>query len=42
MHYGIRSLSVGDYAQARVQAQVAHEAAEAGRDRAFLWDHMLL
>jgi hypothetical protein len=42
MHCGIRSPSVGDFAQARVQAQLAHEAAEAGRDRVFLWDHMLL
>ena len=42
MHYGIRSPSVGDCAQARGQAELAHEAAEAGRDGMFLWDHMLL
>src|SRR4051794_33128465 len=29
-------------AMARVQAALAHQAAEAGRDGVFLWDHMLL
>jgi hypothetical protein len=41
MHYGVRSPNwrLGPW---RVQAQSAHEAAEAGRDGVFLWDQMLL
>jgi hypothetical protein len=40
MHYGLSSPNVGNHAHARVQAELAHEAVEAGRHGVFLWHHM--
>jgi hypothetical protein len=42
MHYGISSPNFGDEAHARVQAELAHGAAQAGRDGVFLWGPLLL
>jgi alkanesulfonate monooxygenase SsuD/methylene tetrahydromethanopterin reductase-like flavin-dependent oxidoreductase (luciferase family) len=41
MHYGVSISNFGDYAYARVQAELAREAEEAGWDGVFLWDHIL-
>jgi alkanesulfonate monooxygenase SsuD/methylene tetrahydromethanopterin reductase-like flavin-dependent oxidoreductase (luciferase family) len=40
MHYGVSVPNFGDYAYARVQAELAREAEEAGWDGVFLWDHI--
>ena len=36
MHYGISVPNFGDYAHPRIQAELAHEAEEAGWDGVFL------
>ncbi len=41
MHYGLYIPNLGDQMTARVLAELAREAEEAGWDGVFLWDHIL-
>ncbi len=40
MNYGLHILNFGPYGDARVLAELAHEAEDAGWDGFFLWDQV--
>jgi alkanesulfonate monooxygenase SsuD/methylene tetrahydromethanopterin reductase-like flavin-dependent oxidoreductase (luciferase family) len=40
MHYGVYFANVGEYSQAALLADLAHEAEESGWDGVFIWDHI--
>ena len=42
MQYGLHVSSCGEYADARILAELAHQAESAGWDGFFIWDHMAM